>query len=1231
MHRSRRSFLRSILAILAIASTAFLAVVALPAAPASAHLTREHAELVVSSANGVSSGRLIVHESVVSAAEAGEWVSARVSGDCAVSGHGVPGATGGVPHGVVIELAWGCSVESVDLAGLLDGTGLVQVVTEFDDVATTATAAAPVVDARGAHARMQPVDEPSPLPWRAALAAAAVLLAMAAWLVLRRIRPRGRGAAALATGLVVALLAPGAATAAPGDTIALETVDPKVGTPLVFRYHTSAPSATNWIGIYAPGEQPGDVASRVWKYTPGTDGTVTIASNSLDAGTWHAHFLANDGYTPLTDPITFTLAPASNTGPVTVSGTVFKDGDGDGVRDPSEPGLAGVSITDGEVWATTGADGGYSVEIRSGRRETDLVSVVSPDGYTPVLRDDSIPRFFHEVPAGPGPHPGADFALVPDANAADPRETWLMVSDTEVGNRTDDEAKRALPTWTGHVEAMSEVNDASMTITTGDLTVTDYAEEPRRQGGYDLLKKGLRDGRLGHPFYPVIGNHDFGGTATSTGYGGSMEYWRRNLGPEWYSFNRNGRHVVVLEDNYDSSGLAPQLAWLKEDLARHARGKQVFVFAHRSLFTRWGPGAGMQPIVDELAKYDVRMFAAGHNQQAEFRRGAFKPSVEVNNMGTYGIDAARPDYKILDFSEITDSPSTDRNEDIGYVTGTHRQFEVDDDLSLVSPAQGSAHEASEDIPVELYAEDDGRTPAYASLVIQDRHDRTVWQEKRLRFGSRVARAGRQNCYTPPGGAPEPCPARRVSWTRVSNRIDDGLSAGSYTATMVGYDTAGKSWPAVRTRFTVERPGQLLEPRDGADWTRQGGDEQGRSSAASDPGARLDLRWAANTGEQFHHNGAAVVGDQVYVTSQAFDSPYSMVLSYDLDSGRELWRTYLDGDAETFPTVHRGLVYLTTGNARVYALDARTGAVRWETIDAEQPQANGTVRRYGRAGGPVSVFDLAEENRTVAVYHEWDGVRCRDARTGERLPGGFSAPLGWGEMHSTAVRRPGATTAYLHSDSAKSLMAMDLRTCTRLWNVDTAGDIFSQSSPTFTDPASGEPQLVTSTWTGTRVHDPANGAVRWHHPGGTWNGNCEPGPPPVTGPAVRGDMVYAAGVDGVVRAYDAAASAPQTPVWSTPLGYLPGRSPADDKWRMAAGCEPGVGSPAAHPLATATVVYVGTSDGRLVTLDRATGRVLSSYDLGGAVASALTVSGDRLLVLSEDGTLHAFAARRLRHG
>ncbi len=903
--------------------------------------------------------------------------------------------------------------------------------------------------------------------------------------------------------------------------------------------------------------------------------------------------------------------------PVQVSGVVFRDANGNGTQDAGEAGLAGVSVTDGARWATTDASGRYLISVDSTRRGTDLVYAVSPDGYTPRLRNDSVPQFFGEVPQG-AVTATLDFAMVPDRNAANPLEKWQMVSDTEADNRTDQSAAATTAQWTGQVAALSEDQESTLAIATGDLTVTDYTAANRRQGSYDILRKGLTDGKLGRPFYPVMGNHD---ASDSGSFSQKMELYRQNLGPEWYSFNRNGRHAVVLENNYDTSQMNAQLQWLKEDLRRNAVGKQVFVFAHRSLFTQWGPGAAIQPIIDELAKYDVRMFAAGHNQQSEFRTGAFPRSVEINNMGaTYNIDGARPGYKQLNFAEITDDKSTPNNEDTGFVTGNHRQFFIKNRSSLVSPTANGQYRQGVPVPLDVYAEDDGRIPVRATATISSTSGAPYRANLELPFGAERVPGGRVNCSALQRTPDSPCPKVKDNWTTARTVLKD-LPAGSYQVQAQAFDAAGQSWQSLSATFSVVAG--LPVPVAGQPWTRQGGNEQGGSAPGSDPGTALTQVWSANTGEQFNLNGAIVEQGRVIVSAQAFASPNNQILAYDLATGQELWRTYLDGDAESAPTAAGGKIYLSTGVGRVYALNSATGEIVWQTIDNEEKKSNGTVRRYGRAGGPVSVFELTGANRSVAVYQQFGQIICRDPQSGAKLSGGFNAPAAWGEFHSTAIRQPGSDTAYLQSGSSQTLIAMNLATCSQSYSVDTKGDLFTQSSPVFTDPAAGEPKLLTMTAGGFRAHTRSNGAVLWEKP--IPGSSCEPGPPQITSPAVRGEKAYLASSDGVVRGFDTASADPAKPLWETPLGYLPGASPMDDPWRVAAGCgAAGAGSPAMHALATDSTVYAGTNDGRLVALDRQTGKILQQYDLGGGVASALSVSGDWLIALSTDGTVHAMA-------
>jgi hypothetical protein len=78
----------------------------------------------------------------------------------------------------------------------------------------------------------------------------------------------------------------------------------------------------------------------------------------------------------------------------TITGTVFNDLNSNGVQDPGESGIAGVTVfldanndgvlQPGEMTATTGADGSYSFTVNNSPNRTFVVAQVVPPGYTQV-------------------------------------------------------------------------------------------------------------------------------------------------------------------------------------------------------------------------------------------------------------------------------------------------------------------------------------------------------------------------------------------------------------------------------------------------------------------------------------------------------------------------------------------------------------------------------------------------------------------------------------------------------------------------------------------------------------------------------------------------------------------------------------------------------------------------------------------------------------------------------
>lgn len=68
------------------------------------------------------------------------------------------------------------------------------------------------------------------------------------------------------------------------------------GEDIVFTFNSPDYSSTDWIGIYASGERPGDASSTEWDYIPAASGQLALPSSDLYEGQWKAYLLCCDGY-----------------------------------------------------------------------------------------------------------------------------------------------------------------------------------------------------------------------------------------------------------------------------------------------------------------------------------------------------------------------------------------------------------------------------------------------------------------------------------------------------------------------------------------------------------------------------------------------------------------------------------------------------------------------------------------------------------------------------------------------------------------------------------------------------------------------------------------------------------------------------------------------------------------------------------------------------------------------
>ncbi len=147
----------------------------------------------------------------------------------------------------------------------------------------------------------------------------------------------------------------------------------------------------------------------------------------------------------------------------------------------------------------------------------------------------------------------------------------------------------------------------------------------------------------------------------------------------------------------------------------------------------------------------------------------------------------------------------------------------------------------------------------------------------------------------------------------------------------------------------------------------------------------------------------VVDGRLYVTSD-----YDVVTAFDLRTRKQLWRyePTVDkgkpccGPVNRGVALARGTVYLGTIDARLIALDAVTGSVRWEAVNADPDSG------YSITMAPVIVGDRVIIGTSGGEFPTRGSVTAYDAASGARLWRWYAIPSPdeggwWGKWATTA--------------------------------------------------------------------------------------------------------------------------------------------------------------------------------------------------------------------------------------
>lgn len=272
------------------------------------------------------------------------------------------------------------------------------------------------------------------------------------------------------------------------------------------------------------------------------------------------------------------------------TGVVYHDANNNGVFDAGEDVLPDVRVSNGKDIVSTGADGRYSIAVS----DDTIVFVIKPSGYRTAMDADHVSRFYYihkpngsrkglkfpgVLPTGPLPKQ-INFPLYrrQEPTAFD----VLFFGDPQPRNQTEID-------YIAHdvVEPLIGTN-AAFGVTLGDILFDDL-------NLFDSFNKTL--GRIGVPWYNVIGNHDINYAADRDE--DSDETYERVYGPAYYSFDYGGVHFIVVDDvhwmtdgkrKFYRSGLSEaQLDFIENDLKGVPQQTLVVAMMHIPLVksTTW--------------------------------------------------------------------------------------------------------------------------------------------------------------------------------------------------------------------------------------------------------------------------------------------------------------------------------------------------------------------------------------------------------------------------------------------------------------------------------------------------------------------------------------------------------------------------------------------------------------------------------------------------------------------
>ncbi|WP_104046100.1 calcineurin-like phosphoesterase C-terminal domain-containing protein [Arthrobacter sp. ZGTC412] len=312
-----------------------------------------------------------------------------------------------------------------------------------------------------------------------------------------------------------------------------------------------------------------------------------------------------------------------------LDGTVFHDRNRNSTQDSGEPGLPGVTVSNGRDVVTTDGQGRYELPVFDNM----TAFVTQPRGYQVPVDQDNVAQFFYNhLPAGSpalkyggiaptGALPDkVNFPLAKSGLTQSPEQHCVLGADVQTYDQ--EEVRFARNGVFADLAGRTDYAGCGA-LFLGDIVGNDLSLYSQTRNLTSMLNGPAR-------FLP--GNHDLDFDALDGEH--EFDTFRAQFGPEYYSYDAGKAHVVALSNivypgpsgnKYDSGISDRQLEWLRADIASVPEDRVIVLGAHSPLLEFfYSDTHSTQPLKEIYKILEGRevISLAGHTHMSEnLRKG----------------------------------------------------------------------------------------------------------------------------------------------------------------------------------------------------------------------------------------------------------------------------------------------------------------------------------------------------------------------------------------------------------------------------------------------------------------------------------------------------------------------------------------------------------------------------------------------------------------------------------